>query len=68
MTTTPQVGDLVSLEKLEIAHIKAVLDKSDTLDDAAETLGIDIATLYRKRVRYKMPLAFSREFHRGPRV
>lgn len=30
--------------------------KTDTLDKAAAILGIDIATLFRKRKRYKMPM------------
>jgi NtrC-family two-component system response regulator AlgB len=45
----PAVGDLVSLEKLEEEHIRRVLAKSATQEAAAKTLGIDPATLYRKR-------------------
>ncbi len=55
-TKTPQLGDLISLEKLEIAHISAVIAKTDTLGKAAAILGIDIATLFRKRKRYKLPM------------
>jgi NtrC-family two-component system response regulator AlgB len=29
-----------------------VLARSDTLENAARTLGIDVSTLYRKRKRY----------------
>ncbi|HBX57625.1 MAG TPA: sigma-54-dependent Fis family transcriptional regulator, partial [Pseudomonas sp.] len=45
----PQVGGAMSLEALEKAHIGAVLANSETLDQAAKTLGIDASTLYRKR-------------------
>lgn len=42
-------GDRVSLDALEEAHIRAVLSQSTSLVAAAEILGIDQATLYRKR-------------------
>jgi two-component system, NtrC family, response regulator AlgB len=45
----PQVGSLVSLEKLEEAHMRKILEKTSSLAEAAEMLGIDQATLYRKR-------------------
>lgn len=45
----PQVGSLISLEKLEAAHLRKILEKTPSLSEAAETLGIDQATLYRKR-------------------
>ena len=45
----PQVGSLISLEKLEEAHLRKVLDRTPSLTEAAEILGIDQATLYRKR-------------------
>jgi two-component system, NtrC family, response regulator AlgB len=44
-----QVGSRVSLETLETEHIRRILAVSATLDEAARTLGIDPATLYRKR-------------------
>jgi len=43
------VGARVTLEELEAEHIKRVLAVSRNLDDAAKILGIDPATLYRKR-------------------
>lgn len=43
------VGEMVSLEALEAAHIRAVLARTTSLGAAAEVLGIDQATLYRKR-------------------
>jgi two-component system, NtrC family, response regulator AlgB len=47
--SAPRVGADLSLEELEKAHIAAVLANSETLDQAARTLGIDASTLYRKR-------------------
>jgi NtrC-family two-component system response regulator AlgB len=43
------VGARVTIEALEAEHIKRILALSRNLDDAARTLGIDPATLYRKR-------------------
>jgi NtrC-family two-component system response regulator AlgB len=45
----PQVGALVSMEQLEEAHIRKVLERTANLAEAAQVLGIDQATLYRKR-------------------
>ncbi len=42
-------GGFVSLEDLESAHIRHVLDRTSSLNEAAKVLGIDQATLYRKR-------------------
>ncbi|MGQ0502360.1 MAG: sigma-54-dependent transcriptional regulator [Panacagrimonas sp.] len=47
-----RVGDTVSLEELERAHILAVMSSAPTLDNAAKILGIDGSTLYRKRKQY----------------
>ena len=47
----PQVGDLVSLAELEEAHIREVVARTQTLGYAAHILGINQATLYRKRKR-----------------
>jgi NtrC-family two-component system response regulator AlgB len=44
-----QVGALVSMEQLEEAHIRKVLEQTSNLAEAAQVLGIDQATLYRKR-------------------
>jgi len=43
------VGAPVSLDHLEAEHIRRILAVSRNLDEAARTLGIDPATLYRKR-------------------
>jgi NtrC-family two-component system response regulator AlgB len=45
----PQVGSLISLDKLEEAHMRKILERTPSLTEAAEILGIDQATLYRKR-------------------
>ena len=45
----PQVGSLISLQQLEEAHMKRILERTPSLTEAAEILGIDQATLYRKR-------------------
>ncbi|HEY8932219.1 MAG TPA: sigma-54 dependent transcriptional regulator [Rariglobus sp.] len=45
----PKVGDFVSLQALEQAHIREVMARTQTLGHAAEVLGINQATLYRKR-------------------
>jgi NtrC-family two-component system response regulator AlgB len=43
------IGSLVSLDKLEEVHIRKVLEKTASLAQASGVLGIDQATLYRKR-------------------
>ena len=48
------VGARVTLDELETEHIRRVIGLSKTLDDAARTLGIDPATLYRKRQKLGM--------------
>jgi len=45
-------GAAISLEQLEVEHIRRVVAGSPSLDDAARTLGIDPSTLYRKRKQY----------------
>lgn len=49
---TIEVGRAVSLEQLEIEHIKRILATTASLDEAAQILGIDVSTLYRKRRLY----------------
>jgi NtrC-family two-component system response regulator AlgB len=44
-----QIGSLVSMEQLEAAHLRKVLERTSNLAEAAQVLGIDQATLYRKR-------------------
>ncbi|TAK94128.1 MAG: sigma-54-dependent Fis family transcriptional regulator [Verrucomicrobia bacterium] len=47
-----QVGERVSLDQLEQEHIALVVQQSATLEEAAKVLGIDPATLYRKRKKF----------------
>jgi NtrC-family two-component system response regulator AlgB len=44
-----QVGSLISLEKMEEIHLRKILERTPSLTEAASILGIDQATLYRKR-------------------
>jgi len=53
-SSAPRIGEAMSLEELEKAHIAAVMASSTTLDQAAKTLGIDASTLYRKRKQYSL--------------
>jgi NtrC-family two-component system response regulator AlgB len=46
------VGDRVSLEELEELHIRRVLAKTKSLEEAAKVLGVDVATLWRRRKKY----------------
>jgi NtrC-family two-component system response regulator AlgB len=48
----PFVGGHFTLDELERAHIQAILSQASTMEDAAEILGIDGSTLWRKRKRY----------------
>jgi NtrC-family two-component system response regulator AlgB len=47
--STPGVGGRITLEQLEEAHLRKVLAQTPSLVEAAQVLGIDQATLYRKR-------------------
>jgi NtrC-family two-component system response regulator AlgB len=44
-----RVGARVSLDQLETEHIARVIEQTATMEEAAGVLGIDPATLYRKR-------------------
>lgn len=46
------IGNRVTLDELEREHILRVIEIANSMDEAAEILGIDPATLYRKRKRY----------------
>jgi NtrC-family two-component system response regulator AlgB len=52
-STAPASSEaLLSLERMEEIHIKRVLGLAPTLDQAARILGVDSATLWRKRKKY----------------
>jgi NtrC-family two-component system response regulator AlgB len=48
----PCLGDAVHLDKIEEIHIRRILAAASSLQQAADTLGIDTATLWRKRKKY----------------
>ena len=52
--SAPPASTSSSIEEIEREHIVRVLAESPTLQDAAENLGIDVTTLWRKRKRYKL--------------
>lgn len=50
----PALGDLVPLAQVEEEHIRRVLERTKSLQDAAQILGIDQATLWRRRKQYQI--------------
>jgi NtrC-family two-component system response regulator AlgB len=50
--TTMKIGDMVSLATIEEQHIRRVMANASSLQDAADVLGIDQATLWRRRKAY----------------
>ena len=46
-----RAGAMVSLQQLEDQHIRRIIENCPNLNEAADILGIDQATLYRKRVK-----------------
>jgi NtrC-family two-component system response regulator AlgB len=47
-----RVGDPVPIEKIKELHVRRVLATSKSLEEAAKTLGIDVATLWRLRKKH----------------
>jgi NtrC-family two-component system response regulator AlgB len=43
---------MASLEDVERAHVRLVLEQTATFEEAAELLGINLATLWRMRKRW----------------
>lgn len=51
-TAEPQLGDPVPFEQIEAVHIRRLIATSPSMEEAARVLGIDAATLWRKRKKY----------------
>jgi NtrC-family two-component system response regulator AlgB len=49
---TPAIGDMVPLSTIEEMHIRRVMSRTSSLQEAADVLGIDQATLWRRRKIY----------------
>ncbi|MFZ4801471.1 MAG: sigma-54-dependent transcriptional regulator [Chlorobium sp.] len=47
-----RIGDHITLDVIEETHIRRILASSKSLQEAADILGIDQATLWRKRKQY----------------
>jgi len=48
----PMIGDRIPLSVLEEIHIKKILETTSSIQEAAAVLGIDQATLWRRRKAY----------------
>jgi two-component system, NtrC family, response regulator AlgB len=48
----PVIGDMIPLSIVEELHIRRIMAKTSSLQEAAEVLGIDQATLWRRRKAY----------------
>jgi NtrC-family two-component system response regulator AlgB len=51
-TAGMEIGARITLDQVEAEHIRRVLTTTPTIDEAADVLGIDPSTLYRKRKKY----------------
>ncbi len=47
-----RVGDPVPIERIKELHVRRILASSKSLEEAAKTLGIDVATLWRLRKKH----------------
>jgi two-component system, NtrC family, response regulator AlgB len=52
-TAVPQLGGDFSIDQVEREHILRVLARSRTQEEAAQVLGVDASTLWRKRKKYE---------------
>jgi NtrC-family two-component system response regulator AlgB len=50
--SAPNIGDPVTIEKIEEQHIRRILATAKSFEEAADILGIDQATLWRRRKKY----------------
>jgi len=48
----PRFGDAISIERVEELHIRGVLSNTSSIEKAAEILGMDTVTLWRRRKKY----------------
>lgn len=51
-STLPRFGDPIALEQVEELHIRGVLANTSSIEKAAEVLGMDTVTLWRRRKKY----------------
>jgi NtrC-family two-component system response regulator AlgB len=52
-----QPGDLISIKELEETHMRRVLERTGSIVESARVLGIDPATIYRRRREWSGPVA-----------
>ena len=52
VASTPAIGDRVPLSAIEELHIRRIMADTSSLQEAADVLGIDQATLWRRRKAY----------------
>jgi DNA-binding NtrC family response regulator len=50
----PERSHPLSLEEMEVRHIRQILQQAKDYEEAAQLLGIDTATLWRKRRKYNL--------------
>jgi NtrC-family two-component system response regulator AlgB len=50
--SSPEAGSLISIQRLQEFHIRRVIERTPNISVAAEVLGVNAATLYRKRKRF----------------
>ncbi len=48
----PELGGLFTVDEIEREHIRRIVARSATLEDASRILGLDASTLWRKRKKY----------------
>ena len=52
VSVVPRFGDPIKLEQVEEMHIRAILASTTSIEKAAEILGMDTVTLWRRRKKY----------------